>query len=206
MNNSLDIVAVLKHDYTLVILFCCSILSIVFIIERWIYFRTAAADRCDDILARVRKYLEAGQAQQAKDYCQKQPSVVAQVVAYGLACAGQTRRDMEDLLATKRLEERMKLERFLAVLGTLGNIAPFIGLFGTVVGIIDAFQELALAGTGGPAVVAKGIAEALVATAGGLVVAIPAVIFYNYFMRRVKAASTEMEVASTRLVVMLGAK
>jgi biopolymer transport protein ExbB/TolQ len=98
------------------------------------------------------------------------------------------------------------LERFLAVLGTLGNIAPFIGLFGTVVGIIDAFQELALAGTGGPAVVAKGIAEALVATAGGLVVAIPAVIFYNYFMRRVKAASTEMEVASTRLVVMLGAK
>ena len=81
-----------------------------------------------------------------------------------------------------------------------------IGLFGTVIGIIKAFRDLALAGAGGPTVVAKGISEALVATAGGLMVAIPAVIIYNYFMRRVKAISTDMEVAATRLVVMLGAK
>ncbi|MHB2026100.1 MAG: MotA/TolQ/ExbB proton channel family protein [Elusimicrobiota bacterium] len=206
MNSALNIGSVLRHDYTLVILFLCSILSVIFIIERWLYFRKADAQQGDALLSQVRKHLESGQAQQAQAYCQQQPSAVAQVLAYGLAFAGRARRDIEDLLATKRLEERMKMERFLAVLGTLGNIAPFIGLFGTVVGIIDAFRDLAIAGTGGPAVVAKGIAEALVATAGGLVVAIPAVIFYNYFMRRVKNASTEMEVASARLVVMLGAK
>src|SRR3989339_396660 len=106
----------------------------------------------------------------------------------------------------KLLEERLKLERYLGVLGTLGNVAPFIGLFGTVVGIIKAFQDLALAGGGGPAVVARGIAEALVATAAGLVVAIPAVIIYNYFTRKVKSLSGGMEVASTRLLVMLGSK
>ena len=94
----------------------------------------------------------------------------------------------------------------MGVLGTLGNISPFIGLFGTVVGIIKAFRDLALAGTGGPAVVARGIAEALVSTAAGLLVAIPAVIIYNYFTRRVKAVSVKMEVASTRLIVLLGAK
>ena len=92
------------------------------------------------------------------------------------------------------------------VLGTLGNTVPFVGLFGTVVGIIKAFRDLALAGAGGPAVVAKGIAEALIATAGGLAVAIPAVIVYNYFMRKVKDTSVEMEVASARFVVMIGAK
>ena len=96
------------------------------------------------------------------------------------------------------------MERYLVVLGTMGNTAPFVGLFGTVVGIIKAFRDLALAGAGGPAVVAKGIAEALVATAGGLAVAIPAVIVYNFFQRRVKSLSVEMEVVSSRLLVMLG--
>ena len=100
----------------------------------------------------------------------------------------------------------MKLERYLGILGPLGNISPFIGLIGTVGGIIKAFRDLAMAGGGGPSVVAKGIAEALVATAGGLLVAIPAVIVYNYFMRKVKHLSVEMDVASIRLLVMLGLK
>ena len=97
-------------------------------------------------------------------------------------------------------ERDVEIERFLVVLGTLGNASPFIGLFGTVVGIIKAFRDLALSGTGGPTVVAKGIAEALVATAAGLAVAIPAVIFYNYFMRKVKSSTAEMESASLKIV------
>ena len=90
------------------------------------------------------------------------------------------------------------------MLGTLGNSAPFIGLFGTVVGIIKAFRDLALAGTGGPTIVAAGIAEALVATAAGLVVAIPASILYNYFMRTVKTLSVQMEAAQIRILTYLG--
>jgi biopolymer transport protein ExbB/TolQ len=98
----------------------------------------------------------------------------------------------------------MKLERYLSILGTLGNIAPFIGLFGTVVGIIRAFRDLAVSGSGGPSVVAAGISEALITTAAGLVVAIPAVIAYNYFLRRVGTVMTEIEAASKKLRVILG--
>lgn len=205
MSGELNYLAIFRDSFTLVILLFCSVLSITFMIERWWYFRRAQA-KGDEILAHIHKLLEGGKADQAAAYCQKHPSAVSQVIHYGLIHAGRPRREIEDLLHTKRMEERLKLERYLGVLGTMGNIAPFIGLFGTVVGIIKAFRDLALAGGGGPSVVAKGIAEALVATAAGLLVAIPAVIIYNYFMRKVKGIAVEMEVASTRLLVMLGAK
>lgn len=197
-----------KESFTLVILAFCSILSVSFMLERWLYFRKAASATCDEILGHIHKLLEGGKADyaHAAAWCQKHPSAVSQVVHYGLVHHNRSRHDLQELLGTKRIEERLKMERYLSVLGTLGNVAPFIGLFGTVVGIIKAFRDLALAGGGGPSVVAKGIAEALVATAAGLLVAIPAVIIYNYFMRKVKALSAEMEVASTRLIVMLGAK
>jgi biopolymer transport protein ExbB len=81
-------------------------------------------------------------------------------------------------------------ERYLVVLGTLGNNAPFIGLFGTVLGIIKAFDDLRKDATGGADVVHEGISEALVATAIGLLVAIPAVVAFNYFNRRIRAAVT----------------
>lgn len=85
----------------------------------------------------------------------------------------------------KRLELSAELRRFLWVLGTIGSAAPFIGLFGTVVGIIKSFTSMAEAGAGGFNVVAAGISEALVATATGIIVAVIAVFFYNYFQVRV---------------------
>ena len=92
---------------------------------------------------------------------------------------------VEDLLVAAGLDEKNFLERRLLVLGTLGNNAPFIGLFGTVLGVIKAFHDLAEAGAG-PEVVMKGLSEALVATAVGLFVAIPCVIGFNYFSKKVK--------------------
>jgi biopolymer transport protein ExbB len=88
-------------------------------------------------------------------------------------------------LERRRLEQSAELRRFLWVLGTIGSAAPFIGLFGTVIGIIKAFTTMAEAGTGGFNVVAAGISEALVATAAGIVVAVIAVFFYNYFQVKV---------------------
>lgn len=205
MGNEINYLHMFRESFTLIILAFCSMLSITFVIERWWYFRKIEA-KADDILSHVHKLLESGKAEAAQAWAQKHPAAVAQVVSYGLLHHNRSRRDLEELLQSKRLEERMKLERWLAVLGTLGNTAPFIGLFGTVVGIIKAFKDLALAGGGGPSVVAAGIAEALVATAASMLVAIPAVIIYNYYQRRVRQISVDMEVASTRLVVMLGAK
>lgn len=203
MPSHINYLEMLRSSFTLVILIGCSILSFTYMVERWLFFRRAEVN-VDGVLSHVKKLIDAGQMPQAQAYCQKNPAAVAQVIYYGLLHLSRPRKDIEELLQTKRLEERLKLEHSLGILGTLGNISPFVGLFGTVVGIIKAFQDLALSGSGGPSVVAAGIAEALVATAGGLLVAIPAVIAYNYFMRRVKTIGVDMEVASTRLLVMLG--
>jgi len=94
-----------------------------------------------------------------------------------------------------KAHERLRLERHLAFLATLGSNGPFIGLFGTVLGIIKAFHDLAAGGAGGAgaSTVMAGISEALVATAVGLMVAIPAVVAFNYFNRRIRVRMTELE-------------
>ncbi len=97
-----------------------------------------------------------------------------------------SRPDLANGIATEAMfEENQKLRKHLWILGTVASSAPFIGLLGTVIGIIRSFESMAIAGTGGFAVVAAGISEALVATALGLAVAIIAVIFYNYFQTRI---------------------
>jgi biopolymer transport protein ExbB len=99
-----------------------------------------------------------------------------------------------------QFEEVQRLSASLWILGTIGSSAPFIGLFGTVVGIIKAFQAMAVTGAGGFSVVAAGISEALIATALGLAVAIIALIFYNYFQSRVERVEAALRIHSTRLV------
>jgi biopolymer transport protein ExbB len=115
------------------------------------------------------------------------------VARKGLATRNKGAKAMLGSMESMLIGERYRLDRGLVILGTLGNNAPFIGLFGTVLGIIIAFHDLARNPEGGPAVVMSGISEALVATAVGLIVAIPAVIFFNLFTRIVKRhiANTE---------------
>jgi len=107
---------------------------------------------------------------------------------------------LSDLTEEKRFEEVEALKGPLWVLGTVGASAPFIGLFGTVVGIIKAFHNMAVMGSGGFSVVAAGISEALVATGLGLAVAIIAVIFYNYFQTRIERIEAALTIASNRVL------
>ena len=104
------------------------------------------------------------------------------------------------LLAEETKGLRWEAEHRLAVLGTVANVAPFIGLFGTVIGVIHAFQSIALKASAGPSVVASGIAEALISTAAGLFVAVPAVIAYNYFLKRSRKLNLELERISTLMI------
>jgi biopolymer transport protein ExbB/TolQ len=90
-------------------------------------------------------------------------------------------------------EQRLQLERNLGVLGTMGNTAPLIGLLGTVWGIMRAFHDMASTGSAGPSVVAAGVAEALFTTAAALVVAVPSVMLYNQFVRRIAVMLTQAE-------------
>lgn len=107
---------------------------------------------------------------------------------------------LSDLTEEKRFEELEALKGPLWVLGTVGASAPFIGLFGTVIGIVKAFHNMAVMGSGGFSVVAAGISEALVATALGLGVAIVAVIFYNYFQTRIERIEAALTIASNRVL------
>ena len=100
--------------------------------------------------------------------------------------------------------ETGSFKRYLWALGTVGSSAPFVGLFGTVVGILKAFQSMSTAGTGGFKVVSQGIAAALVATAAGLLVAIYAIIAYNYFVSRVGAIAVEYKVFCEEFLLVLG--
>ncbi len=199
----INILEVLRSSFTLAILLLCSVVSITFSIERWWFFRSIRIN-ADHFLDALRKLLEGNKHAEALKLCEVTPGPVAAVARVAVLNRAKSKSEVAALLNASQIEERVKLEKFLGILGTMGNTAPFVGLFGTVVGIIKAFHDLALSGSGGPSVVAAGIAEALVATAAGLAVAIPSVVFYNYFMKKLKDLVAAMEFSSIRLLVYLG--
>ena len=128
--------------------------------------------------------------------------IFAEVVRHG---GTMTSDELADIGAERRFEELEQMKRPLWLLGTVASSAPFIGLFGTVIGIIKAFHSMAIMGSGGFAVVAGGISEALVATALGLGVAIIALIFYNYFQVRLDRIESALTIGTARLIEALEA-
>jgi biopolymer transport protein ExbB/TolQ len=121
-----------------------------------------------------------------EELVEKASSPAGAILKAGLANLSAGPAALEQVMESQKIHEKTTMEKNLLVLGTLGSNAPFIGLFGTVLGIIKAFNDLALAGTSGPTVVMRGVSEALVATAVGLLIAIPCVAAYNYFQNMVK--------------------
>ena len=125
------------------------------------------------------------------------------MVAQGLAHAGRERGELQQRVNTAIEVEQVEMERNLNVLGTMSNIAPLLGLFGTVVGIIRAFAAIARTGSGGSAVVAMGVAEALMTTAAGIIVAVIATVFFNVFVRRIRTRTVDLEDAREELFSLL---
>ena len=160
-----------------------SVASLAVMFERgWVFFR----HRWDEnhFVPQIKPLLEEGGWPQAINLCKESRAFEPQVLLAGLLNISRGKDAIQEAMEGERLRVGLLLEKRLSFLGTLGANAPFIGLFGTVLGIIHAFKDLALTtGGGGPAVMA-GIAEALVATAVGLLVAIPAVVMYNLYHRR----------------------
>lgn len=110
--------------------------------------------------------------------------------------------DLAEVLAVTRMRQSERLQEGLSVFGTMAAVAPFVGLLGTVIGIVESFNSLASSGAAGPNVVASGVATALWATAAGLVVAIPAVVAYNVFRGKAKKMMTDMEVVSREILAL----
>jgi biopolymer transport protein TolQ len=139
--------------------------------------------------------------------CTSTPHPVGPVCIAVLQSLHQGAEAVEEKMQIALSEQRLVLERNLGVLGTMGNTAPLVGLLGTVWGIMRAFHDMARTGSAGPSVVAAGVAEALFTTAAGLLVAVPAVILYNHFVRRITVMLTvaENHARSLRLAMQSGA-
>lgn len=192
-------ITVLGTEWVLWLLIVLSVVSVAIIIERAIFFYKVNLDMVA-FTDQLTKHLEANDWQGVTTLCEKSPALPCQTVLRGVEAKARGNHAMEETMTGYMIGQRQKLDHGLMVLGTLGNNAPFIGLFGTVLGIIIAFRDLALNPQGGAAVVMRGISEALIATAVGLIVAIPAVIAYNFFQRLVKRQISGAE-AISRLVL-----
>ena len=178
-------ITLLGTEWVLWTLIALSIISIGIVVERFWFF-SATKFSMPTFLNALVPLLNDKKYEEAKTLCQGSSSLEAQVVLKGIEAHKRGPTSMEEMMNSYLLSQKQVLDRGLAILATLGNNAPFIGLFGTVLGIIIAFHDLAKNPAGGPSVVMSGISEALIATAVGLIVAIPAVIFNNYFQRVVK--------------------
>ena len=172
-------------EWVLWLLAVLSILSIAVILERSIYLNTHKLSNSDDVLIKLAK----GELDAVATAIGSQKGMEAAVLREGLEWKSKGPDSVQEVINACMARERPRYERFLSFLGTLGSNTPFIGLFGTVLGIIKAFNDLGSTGAKGAEVqstVMSGISEALVATAVGLFVAIPAVVGYNVLQRSVK--------------------
>lgn len=205
--QGLDLIEIIQKGaiatYPLILL---SIISITVVLERlW------SLKNIGSITLRITESLldpiKKGQRDLAIAICkQNSQSPAARIFLNVLEREGSQGLETASVLATEAMfEESQKLKKHLWILGTVASSAPFIGLLGTVVGIIKAFESMAVAGTGGFAVVAAGISEALVATALGLAVAIIAVIFYNYFQTRIAALNGLFRIQVAKLLQQISA-
>jgi len=172
----------LGTEWVLWLLLILSVLSVTIILERLVFFFKSRINFSDFSETMARK-LSSGDIEGLGDACRQFPALETQMVMRGLEEREKGSKAMDQRMKLYLAGEMRKLDRGLVILGTLGNNAPFIGLFGTVIGIIQAFADLANNPAGGPSVVMAGISEALVATAVGLLVAIPAVVAYNAFQK-----------------------
>ena len=185
--------------WVLWLLIILSVVSVAIMLERIMYYSKLKID-FSKFIADLQKLLIDKDFEGAEKLCAGSPALECQVVLRGLEYRSRGIKAMEESMAGFLIGQRQHLDRGLAVLGTLGNNAPFIGLFGTVLGIIIAFHELAKNPAGGPSVVMSGISEALIATAVGLIVAIPAVVAFNFFQRILKRHMSNAESVSKMTV------
>src|SRR5262249_47734152 len=169
----------------LYVLLALSVLSVGIVIERWWYFKKRRID-ARAVGKKLVEFLRKDDLESARKYLKSLPGVEAEVLEEALSWYPDGYEAVHEVLGAGLKERRKGYESGLIFLGTLGNNAPFVGLFGTVLGIVTAFRELAGAAgnTNGMNNVMGGIAEALVATAIGILVALPAVIAYNIFTKK----------------------
>lgn len=185
----------------------CGIIATYIIIERCVYF-SSVKKRDEKLKETIGDAIVGKDYSAAEAFCVTAGTPVAQVVSKAIACRDMPEADMREVVQTELDSVIPQFEHLLTLLGTIANISTLLGLFGTVTGNIRAFGLLG-GGTsmGNPAVLAGAISEALLTTAAGLFVAIPSLVFHNFFVNRVNHAITDMQAfVTTSMLQLLGRK
>ena len=177
-----------------------SLLALTVIIERFIVFAKAKVN-VNEFLTKIRKALLVNRnVQEAIKVCEEYRGPVASVVKAGLLRYGHSKEDIEKTIENAALYELDRLERRMGVLASTANVAPMLGFLGTVTGMIKSFATLAEQGLTNPAAVAVGISEALITTATGLIIAIPAQLAYNWYTTKITRFVRDIETATNMLM------
>lgn len=190
--KTLEQMMLVGSAWILYLLIFLSVCSLGIALERFFFFRRLRVDFqlfCKNLSAD----LHAGRTREALASCENLKLPEARLVREAMEHANFGAAALEHHLRLVINDERQQMDRGILFLGTVGSNAPFIGLLGTVFGVIEAFHQLAMTGAGGSNAVMTGISEALVATAVGLIVAIPAVVLFNVFSRAIKKRVANLE-------------
>jgi biopolymer transport protein ExbB len=192
MFENFDWIGAMRQSPVMVVILFCSVLTLGFALERALYYwkRRGAPDAT---LATAVVAIRSGNREEAMRACSATLHPVGPVGTEMVRNLDLPADAADEKLHISLSEQKLQLERNLGFLGTMGNTAPLIGLLGTVWGIMRAFHDMAATGSAGPSVVAAGIAEALFTTAASLCVAVPAVMLYNHFLRRMNVMLTVAE-------------
>ena len=193
----LDILAI--GGFTLYVLLLLSCVSVAIIILKIVEFRMKSVDM-KKFFKRIKMKIERESMKDVILYCEAYDKPVINVVREGLMYFHSTKSlDIKNCVERTISVEVMNLEKYTSIIATIGGIAVYIGLFGTVLGIIRSFHDISLAGSGGISVVIGGVSESLIATAAGLSVAIPAVAAYNFMVRVIDKFTIQMQYAGSLL-------
>lgn len=195
--NSVSLLA--RGGIVMIPLLICSILSITVIIERCITLGKASHNP-GDLMHELGNLIRQGQIQKAYRLCEETPCPITHVLSKGLQEFLLKSDRLDQVMEEQALVEIPKLQKNLTVLDTIITIAPLLGLLGTVTGMIGSFHIISSTGVSQPNAITGGVAEALIATATGLTIAIITLIAYNYLCDRVKYITNQMEICSTQLI------
>lgn len=190
----------------LVLIMLLSLVATVIIIERLLFFNRIRSDE-DKLLHRLKNSLEKGHIEEAMSICEQSPTPITNLMKVGIEHRQYSSEVIKGAITDAANMEIPRMEGPLSFLGTIAHITPLLGLLGTVTGNIAAFGVLGEFGMGGdPAMLARGISEALITTAAGIIVSIPAIIFYNYLVSKVNHSIIRLENRVGELVLFLKGK
>jgi biopolymer transport protein ExbB len=194
-----------KGGFLMYPIFFCSLLAIAIFFERMFYLKSIKTST-RKFGRRISDLIRKGNINFAINACRKNYSPISQIILAALLKYGGSREEIKEAIEDTATQEVSVLERNLPILATVGNIAPLLGLLGTVFGMIKGFQVISAMGVGNPEALAGAISEALLTTAFGLSVAIPTIVAYNYLIHRVDRQIKEMESTSVEILELLSVK